>query len=564
VLKRIDMPPCDLAEQSVISNPATKPAFGRTILSPAGMPPCAGNMGIGTCPAMPTAVRVGDMNGGGKPDIIVDASDYYETGDTANPGSDCHTANGGSPSNQCLQAGRSYWYYGESIAGSSTLSNENTPDIEIKNLAAQADNLAATTNNNRENLGYSIEPIGDVGRCNNTQADLNPGDACINSATGKPDSTTTPDGRPDVVISSHRTDDFGMWDAGVALLIDGRTGTVLATYRHPEPQPASLFAFSNYNQPAIGDAGSGTNPDSYQAAMRENNPFTGGGRGYVMNGNFLQGGSPNAISFSTLSDPTPNPSEDFGTSSAGVGDVAGAETSPELDTHTEVMIGAYGPHNPGTDPATINDVHIFSPINERELQRFNSPDQQPGSGFGNALAPLGDVNGDGFLDFAIGAGLYDETPSGAPPLLDAGRIYLFKSDNSPAPPSSPPPSNQGPAGPQGPAGATGQVVAQNGRAVELDASPARIRRGKSVRLRGAIEAFAGGSACEANQRVVIQRRSRGTARYRTLRTLTTNGKGDFSLRTKPAKTTFYRALVGQTQTCLGDTSPREMVTVTRR
>ena len=46
----------------------------------------------------------------------------------------------------------------------------------------------------------------------------------------------------------------------------------------PEPQPASLFAFTNYNQPAIGDVGQSTAPDVYEPAMREDNPFTGGGK----------------------------------------------------------------------------------------------------------------------------------------------------------------------------------------------------------------------------------------------------------------------------------------------
>lgn len=569
ILKRIDMPQCDLVEQAVITSSPVKPAFGRTILAPAGMQPCAGNGGIGTCPALPGAVRFGDMSGGGKPDIVVDASDYFETDQTANPQSDCATDPG---PNECLQAGRSYWFFGESIAGSSTTTNESTPDVEIKNPAAQADELAATTNHNRENLGYSIAPIGDVGKCNNTQANLNPGDACTNSATGKPDGTTTPDGRPDVVISSHRSDDFGMWDAGVALLMDGRTGTLLATYRHPEPQPAALFGFSNYNQPAIGDAGSGTNPDSYQAAMRQNNPYTGGGRGYVMNGNFLQGGSPNGISFSSVADPTPNPSEDFGTSSGGVGDIAGAETSPELDSHTEIVVGAYGPHNPGTDPATINDVHIFSPINERELQRLDSPDQQAGAGFGNALAPMGDLNGDGFLDFAIGEGLFDDTATGGAPIADAGRIYLFRSDNSPAPtpppPPPPPPPPAGPtgstgaSGPSGPAGAPGPVL--TGRAVDLDASPARLRRGGSVRLAGTLDGFAGGSTCEAGQTVVLQKRSPGATRYRRLSSVRTNSSGLFRFRTRPTRTTLYRALVPQTAACLGAASSRERVTVVSR
>jgi hypothetical protein len=554
VLKRIDMPDADLADQSTKPGPP-KPAFGRTILAPAGLPPCAGNGGIGTCPTLPTAVRIGDMNAGGAPDVIVDASDFFETDETANPESECAEASTG-PGVQanCLQAGRSYLYYGESIAGSDTTVTENTPNIAIKNPTAQPDEVGATTNHNRENLGYSIEPIGDVGKCNMSVGGTSgPGLACVTS-TGAPDSTVTPDGKPDVVISSHRTDDFGMWDAGVALLFDGQDGTLLATYRHPEPQPASLFGFSNYNQPAIGDVGSGTNPDSYQAAMRQNNPFTGGGRGYVMNGNFLQGGSPNGISFSTLSDPTPSASEDFGTSSAGIGNVAGAETSPDLDPRNEILIGAYGPHNPGTNAGAVNDVHIFSPLTEQELQRLDSPDSQAGSGFGNALAPVGDLNGDGFLDYAVGSGLFDDVAGDGTPLPNAGHISIFRSDNSP--PSPPPPSP--------PAPTPGAAAVLAGRAVDLAAGRSRIRRGKRVRLRGDIEAFANPQACEQSVTVQLQRRRPGKLPFRTFARRTTNSSGGFSLRIRPKRTYLYRALVGQTGECLGDVSDRERVTVTRK
>src|SRR5207247_8283476 len=118
-----------------------KPAFGRTILSPAGLPPCAGNMGIGTCASLPNAVKIGDMDGGGTPDIIVDASDFYETGATANPTSNCF-AGGGSA--QCLQSGRSYWYSGEAIAGSNPATIDNTPYVTLKTRAAQADDSGAT------------------------------------------------------------------------------------------------------------------------------------------------------------------------------------------------------------------------------------------------------------------------------------------------------------------------------------------------------------------------------------------------------------------------------------
>ena len=113
MLKRIDLPAADIAAQLAIT-PNPKPAFGRTILNPSSQyGPTTADLSGPTTP--PVAVQIGDMNGGGKPDIIVSASDYYETGATANPASPCAQAGAGA---QCLQAGRSYVYYGETIAGS--------------------------------------------------------------------------------------------------------------------------------------------------------------------------------------------------------------------------------------------------------------------------------------------------------------------------------------------------------------------------------------------------------------------------------------------------------------
>ena len=533
ILKRIDMPPADLSLQLHAPGGAKKPALGRTILSPTSQ------FGDANASA-PAAVQIGDVTGGGRGDFIVDASDFFETGATANPDSNCATSmqfNANPLNNQCLQAGRGYMFSGEAVAGSNPSTTLNTPLYTVTNPAAQADDPNTPVNSNRENLGYSIAPVGDLGKCNvdpNANAALG-GDNCTNA-----NSTGTPDGRPDIALSSHRTDDFGMFDAGVFMLLDGTNGSVLYTYHHPEPQPASLFAFSNYNQPAFGDLGQSTAPDIYQAAMRQNNPFTGGGKGYVMNGAFKQGGSPNSVSFSTIVDPTPHPSEDFGTSSAGIGDVFG-------DSHNELLIGAYGPHNPGTNMDVINDVHIFDPIHEVSLLDIPAPDQQPGLGFGTSLAPLGDLNGDGFLDFAVGAGLFDEAHSGGgcptPPVLcaDTGRVYIFRSNNTPVTPA----------------------VVQAGRGISLGASKRKVKRGKKVGLRGTLTSPVDAS-CAAGQSVTLERAKPGSTAFAPFAGAITDGGGAFSRKVKVKKTFVYMAHVDATNQCGGSDSNTVKVKVSKK
>ena len=322
------------------------------------------------------------------------------------------------------------------------------------------------------------------------------------------------------------------------LLIDGATGAVLYEYHSPEPQPAELFGFSNYDQPAIGDVGASSAPDIYEAAMRENvDGFTGAGRGFVLDGQFKQSGSPNTISFASFQAPQPQASMDFGTSSAGVGNIADVESG--LDSRNELLIGAYGPHNPGTNPYLMSSVSFFSALTENPLQTIADPDAQPGSGFGQGLAPLGDINGDGFLDFAVGSGYYTGT-AGA----KQGRIYIFLSDNSPGPT---PPST------------TPTVLA--GRTLEILLSKSTVLRGRKFRLSGLLEAFVNPTACEAAQTVKIQRRGLHSLDYTTVKTATTSVSGKFSVQLKAMRASVYRAWTGQTTQCLGAVSPGGKLTI---
>jgi hypothetical protein len=442
VLKRIDMPEADRIDQDTeterlgpLPRSAVRPVFGRTVLVPAGQSPCEGNAGVGPCSTMPEAVRIGDLDGGGEPDIIVGAS-FFKDDETSNPGA-CSTPGGAAT--ECARSGRVYMYRGEEIVGTDPAAILEDPAWNIANPVAQPDPEPTAVITELELFGHSVAPVGDVGGCTGTRA---PGETCpVAEITG------TPDGRPEILVSAFRVDyplgnpSPDQFDIGVNLLLDGRTGAVLQTYFHPEPQAGSIFGFTLVNQPAVGDMGSTAVPDIFLPAAGQTVGFEGQGRGYLLNGGRTQ--SPNTVSLQSFNDPTPQAGGGFGISSAGVGNVAG-------DPRNEMLVGEFASHNPPQNTEVISDVHIFDPITSRALQTISDPDQQRVSTFGASLAPIGDVNGDGFLDFAVGAGRHDADPT----LVDTGRLYIFRSNdtNPPPPPPPPPPPAVGGASPQAPAG----------------------------------------------------------------------------------------------------------------
>lgn len=560
LIKRIDMPVADRLEQANFPagepNPHS-PSFGRTVLSPAGQAPCAGKLGIGPCDGLPGPATIGDIDGAfdvddnDLADLVIGAPTYDETS-ASNPACD---------PGQCHEAGRTYVFRGEDVmdpANGGSATPLEVPFRTLKSLVAQTDDSITTAQTNSELFGQAVFPIGDVGTCN---AAVAPGERCPNAM-----STNTPDGSPEVVVSAFRTDlpsdadiaDPAFFDVGVNMLVDGKTGSVLAIYQHPEPQSGSIFGFTLHNEPAAGDLGSSTLPDVFIPAMRQNVDFTAQGRGYVMNGNFKAGA--NATNFAQVNDPTPQSGGNFGVSSAGVGDlVSDAEGAPR----NELLVGAFGPHNPGTNADIINDITIFNAVTERPLQTIADPDQQNGSSFGTALSPLGDLNGDGFLDFTVAADLWDADATTAG--RNQGRIYILRSNNSPAP-AAPADGGAGPAtgaaGPQGVPGAAGPAAAAaSGRALEITASRRIVRRGAAVQLRGAVEAFANAAGCQNGQPVDLQFRSRNARAYTTVAQVRSDATGTFSRTVRPSRSGRYRARVAQTAGCLGAVSDAETVAV---
>jgi len=439
VLKRIDMP---AADRTQIATLGIGGGFGRTATNPRGLPPCQGNAGVGTCPAqtgtagIPQAVRIGDTDGAGQPDIIVGANNFPETAATAQPESHCAknagttpTTAGSSPySTTCASAGRAYVYRGEDIAGTNPATILDTPQRILKNLAAQADDQFVYKNS--EIFGHSQMPIGDVGECRTggTFPAVTAGQRCTLAA-----SQATPDGKPDYIIMAHRADTpiFNPaqenYDVGVAFLYDGATGTILYTYYDPEPVANALFGFTTGQQFPAGQLGDSARPDAVIAGFQDVAGKAQSGRGYVFDGDFKR----NFIVFSVLDDPTPNTFGRYGNPTEGLGDLvpqpAGAAPT------NEVMMGQFSAVQTAGKEDTLFDVSIVQPVNEKVLQTIADPDRQPESGFGSEHMPLGDLNGDGFLDFAVSAVRWD-SPSG---VIDQGRIHIFRSDPNAAPVAPP-------------------------------------------------------------------------------------------------------------------------------
>lgn len=431
LLKRIDQPATDTTPLALSGAGGTN--FGRTALNPAGLTACEGNFGVDTCPTgVPRAVEIGDMDatGGGQPDLVIGAALHVEDSTTAHPSSHCART----PDATCVSAGRVYIYRGEEIVGSSPseildgATNENTAAgsnvtetfRRLQNQVAQADDPQSSVNADSEQLGNTLTAVGDVGKCNSAAA---PGDTCPRA-----DSLATPDGVPEVVVGAPGADlptdnpDRGFANAGVSFLVDGATGSVLTTYLHPERQIGATFGSQlGSHEPAVGDLGSTGLPDVYIPAPGQNTTRTGVGRGYVVNGNFKTGSA--SVLVARLDDPTPSQAGTFGGGSAGVGDLVGGVDNPR----NEMLIGTEG-----FTTTPNSDVHFYNPATEQVLQTIADPDGSTGSAFGGAIVPVGDLNEDGFLDFAVGAENFAGTAGAS-----QGRFYIFSSDNSPVMPLVP-------------------------------------------------------------------------------------------------------------------------------
>ena len=451
VLKRIDMPIADRrAQRNIAANPANaNPQFARVMMNPAGQPPCSGlrsennDFGVVQCPnrPLPTDVekqreRVGDVSGDGIADIVITARSQAERTGPVPANTDAATteAEYAAQGTQCRNvttppsctSGKA-WVYSGAIAGSDPAAILDTALYSIKDPRAQTG--GAEFGGNMMRVGDICAPPVGTNQCPATLAD-----------------NTTPaplDGKPEFVIPARNLDyplanpDIGAGNpfenVGASFLFNGATGGLVRIVPSPEPQARSQFSGGfNSGRPA-GDLGATDFPDFMQAAPLQNALSTDDGKAWVFNGDLQAGGgAEQGWNFATLTDPTPMIGGNFGGSMTGVGDLVSGPGAPA----NEMLIAGFG-FDPFTEASNNNvtDLHIVNPQLQKNLQTIPNPEGNRGDGFGVGLTPMGDLNGDGFLDFAASAYLSNVGTNGG-----QGRAYIFTSDNSPLPagPSAPP------------------------------------------------------------------------------------------------------------------------------
>ena len=275
ILKHIDMPAArprnhqgPHAENPIPPTGANlvRGGFGRTATNPRGLPPCAGNSGIGTCPTqhvMPPAVRIGDFDGGGVGDIVVGANQFPETAATAHPDSQC-ARDAGPPT--CNGAGRAVRLPRRGDRGLRTRRRSSTAPAPARRCprSSRTSRRRPTTRSPGsaghvdENFGHSQIPVGDVGTCQTGGAfpSSRPASAaCGRRARTPPTASRTTSSRRIARRCPLFEPDYSYFECGASILFDGATGAILYIYNHPEPQANALFGFTTGQQFSVGDLG---------------------------------------------------------------------------------------------------------------------------------------------------------------------------------------------------------------------------------------------------------------------------------------------------------------------
>lgn len=239
----------------------------------------------------------------------------------------------------------------------------------------QTMSLASPTPVNGGSFGWSVAPVPDVDG----------------------------DGRPDIVVGAmHENPPTGPGRGRVHLF--SGTGVLLRTINPPTAQPIGTFGWAVCGTPDLTGDGKG---DLLVGAPWEVDTLGNiTGRAYLFNG------ATGALVRAWLS-PSRINGGGFGWSVGVVPDVNG-------DGKPDLLVGSPGEKSPG-GASSAGRMHILSGATGGLIRSLLSPNPEAFGNFGFAVAGLGDINGDGSGDIAVGAPYED--PGTTPG--NSGRVYVY-------------------------------------------------------------------------------------------------------------------------------------------
>jgi hypothetical protein len=343
--------------------------------------------------AMPSAAfgfsvaDAGDVNKDGTPDFFVGAFGYEGSGKAfVFSGKDATLVHALQAPQRQIGAG-----FGWSVSALGDLNDDGVPELIVGAFGQDGE-------------GKAFVFDGDTGKLLRTLESPQPpsGSAFGWSVANAGD--LNKDGVADILVGAPYSTVGATTVQGRVYALSGKDGKLLLTLDDPQPAAGEVFG---WRITSAGDLNKDGVPDILVGA-----PYKDVGANPSQGQAFVFNGADGKILY-ILNNPAPKPY-------AGFGYVLVRGPDVDEDSASEILVGA--PFQTVDQFHVQGEVFVFNGWDGRHLITFDDPYPHQGASFGYSIASPGDVNGDKFPDFAIGAsgqGIMDK--------VAIGRVFVFLS-----------------------------------------------------------------------------------------------------------------------------------------